>query len=315
VNDTGAARTVRVRGKRKPGHCWQDNELYDVFQPVIGATATHIFAAMTRWAFGHRVEMGVREIAVESGTSRSAVQRATLAMERLGMLRIDRRRGSEPSAYDLLDLKESSIALGAEWSPQRASHVLPPTRVRELREELQRSVPYGDAKAGGNLPDCVPHEDAAGTVASHTGTLVSQAWDAHPFKEQDTKLQDYPPLPLPPAGGERRVEPEFSDGALKREAERVRQATGASSVGVLRAICAQLVQRVRPATAEGLARTADSMIRGWQDYRTCGDRGWLRFVWGPRKFFADGHWAQSQLWPIDQEREQAYWRAREGAPR
>ena len=115
MNETGEARIVRVRDKRKPGHCWQDNELYDVFQPVIGATATHIYAAMTRWGYGHRVELAMREIAVESGTSKSAVQRATLAMERVGMIRLAPSRGSKPAAYELLDLKEASIALGAVW--------------------------------------------------------------------------------------------------------------------------------------------------------------------------------------------------------
>jgi hypothetical protein len=362
VKDVGATRTIRVRDKRKPGHCWQDNELYDVFQPVIGATATHIYAAMSRWAFGHRVEMGMREIAVESGTSRSAVQRALVAMERLGMVRGVAGRGPQPAAYNLLDLKEASIALGAEWNPHRASHGLSPTRVAELRTAVLHCVPYGDTKAGGNLPDCVPHGDASGTLLSQKRGVSVPHRDAHLYiYKQDTRLQDNHPLPLPPAegglrdesdssdiapaegglrdesdssdiapaeGGLRdesdssdiapaegglRDESESSDIALDREAQRVLRACGSTSDGVLRVIRKQLAERVRPATPEGLTKTAEWMIAMWEDYRTCGDRGWLRFVWGPRKFFGDGHWANCALWPIDEERREMYGRAREGA--
>jgi hypothetical protein len=344
VKDVGATRTIRVRDKRKPGHCWQDNELYDVFQPVIGATATHIYAAMSRWAFGHRVEMGMREIAVESGTSRSAVQRALVAMERLGMVRGVAGRGSQPAAYNLLDLKEASIALGAEWNPHRASHGLSPTRVAELRTavlhcvpygdtkaggNLPDCVPYGDTKAGGNLPDCVPHGDASGTLLSQKRGVSVPHRDAHLYiYKQDTRQQDNHPLPLPPAeGGLRdesessdiapaegglRDESESSDIALDREAQRVLRACGSTSDGVLRVIRKQLAERVRPATPEGLAKTAEWMIAMWEDYRKCGDRGWLRFVWGPRKFWGDGHWANCALWPIDEERREMYQRAREG---
>ena len=332
MKDVGATRTLRVRDKRKPGHCWQDNELYDVFQPVIGATATHIYAAMSRWAFGHRVEMGMREIAVESGTSRSAVQRALVAMERLGMVRGVAGRGSQPAAYNLLDLKEASIALGAEWNPHRASHGLSPTRVAELRTAVLHCVPYGDTKAGGNLPDCVPHGDASGTLLSQKRGVSVPHRDAHLYiYKQDTKQQDNHPLPLPPAeGGLRdesessdiapaegglRDESESSDIALDREAQRVLRACGSTSDGVLRVIRKQLAERVRPATPEGLTKTAEWMIAMWEDYRKCGDRGWLRFVWGPRKFFGDGHWANCALWPIDEERREMYGRAREGSAR
>ena len=95
----------------------------------------------------------------------------------------------------------------------------------------------------------------------------------------------------------------------------MRDVVGSSSEAVLAAIRKQLAQRVRPATTEGLVKTADSMIVSWKDYSECGWRGWLRFVWGPRKFYGEGHWANCALWPIDEDRRDAWNNARLGVAR
>jgi IclR helix-turn-helix domain len=308
-------RAIRVRDKRKPGHCWQDNELYDVFQPVIGGTATHIYAAMTRWAFGHRVEMGVREIAVESGTSRSAVQRAVVVMERLGMLRrahadrVPGRRGASSMAYDLLDLKEAAVALGAVFDTHRSSHVLPSSRVDELRKELH-FVPQGDENTRDIDGVFVPYGDMNGTLLSQKpGEFVPQGGlNRGPFNSlQDTRLQqNNPPLPLPP-GGERGGSP--VEELIDREAQRVVEACRFTSSSVKRAVVRQLrqVQAHSPGLIE---ESADRMIAHWASY--CADSDLMRFTWGPRRFIDEGHWARPNTWPIDQEKLAAVRAARVG---
>ena len=56
---------VRLRDRRRPGHYWQDNELIDVFQPVIGALAVNVYVNLTRDVYGGetRVRYSVRKLA------------------------------------------------------------------------------------------------------------------------------------------------------------------------------------------------------------------------------------------------------------
>lgn len=305
--------TVALRDKRKPGHCWQDNELYDVFQPVIGATAAHVFAAMTRWAFGHRVQMGVREIAAESGVGRSTVARALIAMERLGMLRRVVGRGTEATACDLLDLKEAAQQLGAEWNPQRASWALSPERVLALRRELA-SVPQRDATPDENESACVPPWDAAlcgkpsasvpqrdapGTPASQkTGSSVPPA-DTASIYRQDTRLQDHHPLPPPPAEGERRAKAD-EEGELRPHVDAVLHGCwiDRERKGIRRAVAGQL--RALAEQGELPAAAAARMVAVWRAYREA--KPFLRYEWGPAKFFAEGHWRDVDGWPYDERK-------------
>jgi hypothetical protein len=293
---------ARVRDQRKPGHCWQDNELYDVFQPVIGAQGAHVYAVMTRWIFGHRVKvgMGVREIATESGVSRSAAARSILAMEHLGMLRREAGRGSQSSLYELLDLKEAAEALGAQWNPERFSFQLSEARIAFLRTGLRRfferarCVSVGDTKVDEDSSVCVSVGDARGTPASQNeGVCVPPAGRASSYTTKH-KTQEYPPLPLPPAGGER------EDHAIASEARRVKLVCGFTARGVERAIEAQLAQCAEREPGVKASEQADVMIARWQEYVSLGE--YLRFPWGPRKFFNEGHWATPELWPIDRER-------------
>ena len=50
----------------------------------------------------------------------------------------------------------------------------------------------------------------------------------------------------------------------------------------------------------GLAETAERLVKAWESYRESIE--WLRFTWGPAKFFAEGHWQDSTSWPYDEER-------------
>ena len=50
----------------------------------------------------------------------------------------------------------------------------------------------------------------------------------------------------------------------------------------------------------GLADTAERLAKAWENYRERAE--WLRFTWGPPKFFSEGHWQDNASWPYDEER-------------
>ena len=319
------ANQVRVRDKRKPGHCWQDNELYDTFQPVIGAPVTNVYANMTRWAYGAEVKMGLREIASESGVSRSTAQRAVLAMQAMGMIRIRRGSGVKAASYDLLDLKEAAIAHGADWHPQRNSYVLSAGKITHLRKVVNKavgaaavsiaSVPHRDAS--------VPREDAR---LISDGTLVSHGRDASvpdsgvPYisNTQDNKTT---PTPTPSRREGERVSvsngdsllefkqqtPSCDDGEVGESDDmgRVMRECGFSDprlrLTIALAMSAELARRQLAQEPEAnAAAIADLMIENFQAYIR--QQEFMRFTWSPKKFFAQGHWLNWRGWPIDQER-------------
>lgn len=65
--------------------------------------------------------------------------------------------------------------------------------------------------------------------------------------------------------------------------------------------------------AQALPDTPVLMVENWRQYVQIGE--YLRFTWSPRKFFADGHWANWRLWPIDQARMKSDMQSRVGARR
>jgi hypothetical protein len=141
---------VKLRDRRKPGHCWQDNELYDAFGPIIGPNAVLVYVQMTRECWGGEtlVSASSRELAEACGLSRDTVWRALKVMERVGMTRLagggDRRAGE----YQLVDLKELAIALGAHFDVERRSYLLSAATavslrlaVKEVLTKVQRKSP------------------------------------------------------------------------------------------------------------------------------------------------------------------------------
>lgn len=41
------------------------------------------------------------------------------------------------------------------------------------------------------------------------------------------------------------------------------------------------------------------MVENWRLFQECGP--YLRFVWGPRRWIRDGHWVNTEGWPVDWE--------------
>jgi len=65
-------------------------------------------------------------------------------------------------------------------------------------------------------------------------------------------------------------------------------------VVIEKAINAEILRE--PGKPEDIAK---SMIDSWTAYTQAGE--FLRFTWGPEKFFSQGHWLNQQGWPLDQE--------------
>ena len=327
---------VGLRDQRRPGHCWQDNELLDVFQPIIGPQGVSLYVNLSRMAYGASFEYSARGLEEATGMSRMTVWRTMAVLEHLGMVRVQAARGSARGKCDLMDLKELAEALGARPIQNGKSHELPAAALARLKKECAAvrarlvgaaaattdagagvCVPVGDANSGGKLPFCVPVGDAPGTfVSQNEGVCVPLEGHAS-FSVSKHKTAKQEPTPTPPgAGGERRDglpvlngEPEDAV-TLDLQALRVATACGTDVRGVVRAIRGQLAMRVKPLEAPALAEMADRMIAAWREYSSWGE--FLRFPWGLRKFFGEGKWDTPALWPIDMEKYSASRGARVG---
>jgi Helix-turn-helix domain len=87
------------------------------------------------------------------------------------------------------------------------------------------------------------------------------------------------------------------DPAVVDIAELVCERCKFTSKGTLHAIAKVLAMERDGA---GLSEVAERLVKAWADYREAIE--WLRYAWGPTKFFAEGHWQSSATWPYDEER-------------
>jgi hypothetical protein len=137
---------IKLRSNAKPGWCWQDNELYDVMQPIVGAQACWIFANMTRLAYGPEVHFSLRDMGEATGWGRDTVWRALRLMEATGMIVVRRSGRNKAATYQLADLKELVISNGGEFDPKRKLYVLPPAQTQRLKDEKLRVSKAGQRK-------------------------------------------------------------------------------------------------------------------------------------------------------------------------
>lgn len=202
--------TVKLRDTRKPGHCWQDNELYDCFQPVIGPLAVGVYARITRECFGATVTVSLRELAELTGLSKSAVQRAMAVLELVGMVTARRGAAKRSPEYDLADLKELAIGYGSEFDAKRCSYVLREAARERLRAEVAalekrmqgkpcrepRGVPQGDTEGRPDGVVGVPQRDSG--VPQEGQWCPSEGQNGDCIKN-DKKARKQNNTPLPPS--------------------------------------------------------------------------------------------------------------------
>lgn len=125
---------VPLRGRPDGSYCWQDNELYTLFQPIVGKTATVLYCQLTRRAYGATFTFSLRELSEETGLSRTTLWRELSVLGHIGMVRLRKGKGNQNSNGELVNLKKLSVHLGAGPQKKASSYVLPSERITQLKE-------------------------------------------------------------------------------------------------------------------------------------------------------------------------------------
>jgi hypothetical protein len=206
---------IPLRGIPDKGYCWQDNELYTLFQPIVGRTALALYCHLTRRAYGATFTYCIRELAKEAKLSPATIWREFSALEHVGMIRIRKGKGNQKSKGELVNLKRLAVCLGAVHSNKAASYILPPEHITRLKEEVAalRLSLQGKRKSGhepqppdngiltnvrcGNHFLPVSQRDAGVSPENRQRTTEETRAGSH-LIPQDTRLQNNP-SPHPPA--------------------------------------------------------------------------------------------------------------------
>ena len=130
---------IPARGRPRGNFCWQQNELYDLFQPIIGATAHLIYTHLTRKAFDAKFRCSVRELARRTGLSHSTVSRALAVLESVGLLRVRAGGGNRASEIELVDLESLARRLGATHNKRTGMFGFPEETVDHLRAVVAKT--------------------------------------------------------------------------------------------------------------------------------------------------------------------------------
>ena len=125
-----------ARGKPNGNFCWQQNELYDLFQPIIGSTSHAVYTHLTRRAFESTFRCSARELGRKTGLSHAAVSRAFAVLERIGLLRVSTGGGNSASEITLIDLEALAKKLGATRDRRTGEFTFPEQTKDRLREEV-----------------------------------------------------------------------------------------------------------------------------------------------------------------------------------
>jgi len=147
---------VKLRDIRNPGWFWAQNELFDVFLPLIGANGVVVYMAMCR-LLPHRPDgrLSLREIADNSGVSKSAVGRSRADLVALGMIAEKATGTTSRSTFELLDLRAA-----AEVGPEELQRRLTLSQTRELPSETVPELKVGTVRT-------VPHRDSLERKSQH----------------------------------------------------------------------------------------------------------------------------------------------------
>jgi hypothetical protein len=248
---------IALRDKPTPGYCWQDNELYDVYQPIIGTLATHVYANLSRKAYGAEVRYSLSLVKTWSRLSRSSVWRALGILELIGMVRLRSRGGNQESVCELIDLKELAKYHGAKWNKQTASYALSNEIADELRAKVEA---LQNDRSGKKLADGELNHAAAKEAFSNEGRIVllpvsqrdasvsperhqrsTRETEARPhLLLQDTRIQDTP-SPTPSHEPETPI-PKY----LSNEDEKLLQCARTLFTGLIDDLRAHLLDTSKP---------------------------------------------------------------------
>jgi len=160
-------------GKPNKGWCWQDNELYTVFQPIVGACVVAIYSTLTAMSFGNpSVQYSVRILAKSTHLSATTVLRALELAECVGMMRLRKASGSQKSTCELVDLKKLAQGLGAVYKPKAASFMLPKEAVERLQADISNLKGIQQGERNGT---CTSPLDPSVEIGNGTDKLAAAA--------------------------------------------------------------------------------------------------------------------------------------------
>jgi hypothetical protein len=309
----GTKEDVRLRDVRKAGHCWQDNELYDVFQPIVGANGVNVYVHLTRHASGAQVSCTLRELAARTGLGKDTVRRALLAMVEIGMLR------ATDDGYDLVDLKQLCSHYGGTYCWKRKSYVLAEVDAADLRSRVKRiqiatqgkpvAVSQRDSVSAplvsqrdNQTTDSVSQRDknaeAGETVlSSQRDSFVPE--ERHASIKAKTKTKTNTPLPPSRKSAMGECAEESADGEIAEAVMSALRVAGKRERRRLRETLLKVISRERAESGLDGEELQALLVDAWEDYRQRAAD--LRWAFGsPQKFFATGLWADPGRWPLAQ---------------
>lgn len=169
--------STKLRDRQVPGWYWSQNELIDVWAPIIGAFAVGVYHVLARNSRDNKVAgLSVRAIASTLLISRDSVFRALAVMETHGLLARRSERGGK-NVYFLLDLKSLRTPARRHRFSERDRSPLAIAPIGFTDERTRAGSPWRTTLVAGN-------------DSTHLG-------EQRPYKESNTQNCKTTPHPYP----------------------------------------------------------------------------------------------------------------------
>jgi hypothetical protein len=330
-------KAVSLRDRRKPGHGWFDNEIYDVFGDELRQDGISVYMTLARLCYGVSVTMSLREMAGHARMGKDTFGRNLKRVIALGLV-IERKGATALSAstYELVDVKElaaqymrdamrrKSVANRESVSGRDMRNM--PTLVQLITDSAHKHIQGMEDKVDalclsvrqeenrvevGEKKICV--EEFATDLSQNEGnfeTDLSQA-KRHPHR-QDTRHKTQDNTPLPPRGescdAEVRVPGEVSACA---EVQWVMRELNLTDKRMAPVIEQALRMRREKTGAPGFMPIAEMLVNNWFRFLTEGNL--MKYPVGLKKFIERGWWVGDLSWPYDQKMLSDHNRARQAS--
>lgn len=134
---SAASLPVPLRSSPKGGFFLHDNEVVDVFLPIIGPHAGAVYAALIRMSYAKaHLECSVRKLALVIGISAATVARSLQILKEVGLVRLSPTSGNRKSICDLLDVKALAASYGGQYDRKASAYVLPQSAIDHLKAKV-----------------------------------------------------------------------------------------------------------------------------------------------------------------------------------
>ena len=141
---------IPPRSKPHGNYCWQQNEMYDLVQKVVGPNALAVYVNLTRKAYGYEATLKytLRELAADMGQSHAKVGRELRVLRHINVVRLKVTGGKRPSEWELTDLRELAKCWGATHNRRTGSFELSQRSMGRLKDDVNRLRRELQGKAG-----------------------------------------------------------------------------------------------------------------------------------------------------------------------